>query len=101
MKVYNLTGCRFEDLYKGIDEGYLVIVWTTMYLKPSYESTTWKMDGQEFTWIAREHCMVLTGYDKSKGIVYVEDPLVGNTSYDSKLFSQRYEEMLCQAVTIK
>jgi uncharacterized protein YvpB len=101
LEAENITGREFASLYNEIEEGNPVIVWTTMYLKPSYEGTTWTIDGDKFTWTAREHCMVLTGYDEDMGVVYVADPLTGNTSYDSALFEERYQEMGSQAVVVR
>lgn len=100
-RAYNLTGAAFEDLYKEINQNHPVIVWATINMvEPTYYSQ-WKLQDGTYSWIGREHCLVITGYDKSTNSVYVMDPLKGNVAYDATLFKTRYEQMFSQAVVIK
>lgn len=96
----DISGLEFEDLYEYIVEDIPVIVWSTMYMSDSYTTTTWNVNGEDFAWIANEHCVVLYGYDKYQNTVSVSDPLVGNTKYDIELFKDRYNQLLKQAVII-
>ena len=97
----DLSGSRFEDLLSEIDASNPVIVWATINMDKPYYSVTWNINGKEFRWKRREHCLVLTGYDYGKGIVYVSDPMKGNVAYPFDVFKERYEDMYSQAIVIK
>ena len=45
--------------------------------------------------------MVLYGFDLEENVVYISDPLVGNTKYDLDVFKDRYNQMYRQAVIIQ
>lgn len=47
-----------------------------------------------------EHCVVITGYDFNKNIVYIMDPMEGNITRNLETFQSRYEAMHSQAVYI-
>lgn len=98
--VEDISGTEFENLYDYIDKNIPIIIWATIDMKESYYTKTWNINGKDFTWKAPLHCMVLTGYDISDNLVYVADPLVGNTVYELDTFKQRYIEMYSQAVII-
>ena len=57
-------------------------------------------NGKEYTWMSPEHCVVITGYDLNKNIVYIMDPMEGNVTRNLETFQSRYEEMHSQAVYI-
>ncbi len=99
--VINLTGTSFYDLLDYINNGVPVIVWATTNMVNSYYSTTWDLPDGEFTWKANEHCLVITGYDYNSQLIFVADPVAGNTEYDMNVFADRYEQMGCQAVIIR
>ena len=99
-EVVNLTDTSFEELFNYIKRGIPVIIWATRNMRNSYYSTTWDLADGEFTWKSNEHCIVLTGFDYDDGLVYVADPLVGNTEYDIDTISDRYAQMGYQAVVI-
>ena len=102
-KAFDLTGTEFDDLLSDyIFDDYPVLIWITHTdLHESVLTTKWLTpDNKSVQWRSFEHCVVLTGYDKKKGLIYVSDPLVGNTSYDYKKLKQRYNEMGKQAVCI-
>ena len=101
LKAYNTTGTELEHLFTEVANGYPVIIWATMYMKASYLTSTWNINGENIRWIANEHCMVLYGYDKSRQVVKVADPLVGNKEYSLSLFEKRFKELLMQSVIIK
>lgn len=100
MNAENISGTDFEDILKIVAKGEPVIIWNTINMKPAYESQTLTLDGQEYTWIAPEHCVVITGYDFNNSIVYIMDPMAGNVERDLETFKQRYESMHSQAVYI-
>lgn len=100
-KVYNLYGLSLDDLYKYVEDGKPVVIWSTIDLKETYRNITWDVDGKEIAWRANEHCMVLIGYDKDNNTCIVSDPLQGIKEYPKDLFNQRYEELGKQAVVVE
>lgn len=61
----------------------------------------WVIDGKTISWLSPEHCMVLTGYNYEKGVVYAADPLEGSMEYNMERFEYTYKKLLSQAVVIK
>lgn len=98
--VTELTGCGVDSLYSAVDKGYPVIVWATMSMSTPTRGASWtiKKTGERVTWVAGEHCLLLTGYDKNK--VYMNDPLVGKVSYSRATFEKRFKSLGKQAVII-
>lgn len=101
-KVRNITGCSLADLYTIIDKNYPIVVWGSIDMKEITAGQSWKdpETGKSLTWPAGEHCMLLVGYDTSKGVVYVNDPMKGLTAYKSDIFEKRFKSLGCQAVII-
>ncbi len=102
-KVYNITGCNFNNLCAAVDEGHPVIVWATMKMSSPKKGSSWIIPetGKKFTWTAGEHCLLMTGYDKEKRVVYMNDPLRGIVEYDLILFNNRFVQMGSHAVIIR
>ena len=99
----NVSGTSLEDLLtKYVDNNIPIIIWvTSKELHEPEPSTKWTLpDGSDFQWLSYEHCVVLRGSNIACGLVYVSDPMAGQTMYDYALFGQRYEEMGMQAVVI-
>ncbi len=100
----DITGTSFDDLLKEyIDKDMPVLIWITSdnLIEPYYTDTWYTPGGYTVQWLANEHCVVLTGYDSDRGLVYVADPLVGNTSYNYDRIKQRYIQLGQQSVYIK
>lgn len=99
---FDATGTELNELcQKFVANDNPVCIWVTMYMKPSYDSTIFQLeDGTIYTWKAREHCMVLCGFDEEN--YYLMDPLSsGNiVKYEKELVEARYEEMAKNAVVI-
>ncbi len=102
-----LEGESLESLAKTyLPEGTPVMVWATMYMKETYEAIGWYLldsDGNRtdewYFWPAREHCLVLVGYDKDN--YYFNDPMQkANVSWPRALVEQRYEEMGSRALVV-
>lgn len=90
----DITGSEFETLLTYVASGRPVMVWATMGMIEPIDTVTWTTpEGKRMTWKGNEHCLLLTGYDKNKGIVYVNDPLRGKVSYVSSVFNLRYIQM--------
>lgn len=102
--VKNLTGTSFKTLCKDyIDNDIPVIVWATLDMQPSCKGKTWKLldtENKTFTWISKEHCLLLVGYDNQ--CYYFNDPYNNNglVSYDKTTVQLRYNELGSQAVAI-
>ncbi len=98
-KPLNITGSEFEELFYQIEKGRPVVIWASMGLKDVTFKLRWTTaDGDEAWFASLEHCMVLTGYDTEKGVVYVADPLKGNMEYSLERFKSVYEQMGKQAI---
>lgn len=103
-KAYDVSGKSFESLMTSyIDKDKPVLIWiTSSDLHESELTSVWTTPaGERVQWRSYEHCVVLTGYDKEKGLVYVSDPMIGNTAYSYNKLVQRFNEMGKQAVTIE
>lgn len=97
----NISGTNFSDLLSYVANGRPVVFWATMGMCAPGTGGSWTTpDGDTVTWKSSEHCLVLTGYDKSAGTVEVADPLRGNVTYDMALVAQRYEQMGKNAVIL-
>lgn len=103
-KAYDITGTSFDTLLSDyIDNDTPVLIWiTSSNLHQPYYTDVWRTpEGKTVQWLAYEHCVVLTGYDMDNKLIYVSDPLVGNTSYDYDRIKQRYIDLGQQSVYIK
>lgn len=85
---------------KYIDRGMPLIVWATIDLKDIVVGPVWKLrkNGQDFTWLSNEHCMLLVGYDDENYIF--NDPWNNNgiIAYDKNTVIDRYEKQHSQAI---
>ncbi len=103
MTAHNVTGASFDSLLTDyIDKDIPVLIWiTSNELHETALTSIWTTPaGEQVQWVAYEHCVVLTGYDLDSGLIYVSDPLVGNTSYNLQLIRQRYIDLGQQCVWI-
>ena len=77
-----------------------VIVWATADMRPGYVSEYWiAPDGETVSWIAPEHCLVLTGFDDE--YYYFNDPRCGkNTPYRKASAESAFESLYCQSIVI-
>lgn len=101
-EVTDLTGCPPSALYGYVDMGYPVIVWTSNKMLPTFEGSSWTdpETGNTVTWVGNEHCVLLTGYDLTKKVVYVNDPLYGIVPFKMEDFEKRFYELEQQAIVI-
>lgn len=97
----DLTGTDFQELFYQVDQGRPVIVWATMYLLDTNSEYVYTAkNGEEMWFCLYQHCLTLYGYDLDAGVVYVADPLVGNTTYSLERFEKIYDILGKQAVVI-
>jgi uncharacterized protein YvpB len=100
-EIIDKSGTQLRDLLWEIYDDNIVLIWGTKYMSNSYESTRWDINGTQYTWRENEECMILIGFNTTKNIVYVSDPLVGYTAYDIDEFEDRYNQMYSQSVVIR
>lgn len=90
-----------EMINTYVFNGFPVIYWATIDLKPSKIGPSWHIsESKLFTWKSNEHCMLLVGEQDDRYIF--NDPWNNNgvIAYPKKLVEQRHEEMLSMAVSI-
>lgn len=89
--VINGTGKKLDEILKIVSEGRPVLVWVSMNMAVPYISTSWiyKPTGEEISWMANEHALVVVGYNQNQ--VIVSDSLTGSLRYyDRGVFENRY-----------
>ncbi len=109
-KAVSVSGKSLEYLAgKYIAQGQPVMVWATIYMTASYKTTTWRVNytdenarykkGSSYTWLANEHCLLLTGYDSS--FYYFNVPWTNSRiAYSKSIVNTRYNELGKQAVVM-
>ena len=101
-EIRNISGCSFDKVRSFIDMGYPVIIWGTIDMAPAGTGAAWidKESGSTITWVANEHCMLMTGYDLGHHQIFVNDPLRGRVAYDENTFIERFNQLESQAIVI-
>ena len=109
-KAVEISGKSLEYLSgKYVAQGQPIMIWATINMLPSFKTTTWRVNytdenakyklGSYYTWIAREHCLVMTGYDNY--YYYFNDPWTNaRTRYSKSVVNSRYAELGKQAVVM-
>lgn len=105
------TGIDLDQLIEEyIKNDIPVLVWATINMQESSAGMSWIINyidenspyniGDEFTWIAGEHCLVLVGYDKEN--YYFNDPYEnkGVIGYEKELVRSRFDELGRQSLVI-
>lgn len=90
------TGTELKDLYKLMQSGYPVILWSTSALYDPYtdeddSDVKIEFNGKQYLWYTNEHCVVLSGYDTDNNTVTVNDPEIGCMVYDTDRFQEIYD----------
>lgn len=99
--ILNLTGTSLEKLCADyIDNGIPCLTWVSINMIEPYYSRNWTLpNGENFRWLANEHCMVLIGYDDDS--YYFSDPYNASVvSYGKSICEQRYKSFGYQAIAI-
>ncbi len=95
-----VSGGTLDELLLYVKSGVPVICWTTVSLSPTSYGDSWEIDGETYTWRNNEHCVVITGYNKTKDTIIVCDPLKGLVEYDKAAFNKRFMEQYSNACII-
>ena len=100
--VRNITGCGLDSLFASVDRGDPPVVWASTNMAEIGEGRSWVSSetGKTLVWPLNEHCMLLTGYDIEKNIVYFNDPMIGKTFYSLSEFGSVFETLGRHAVII-
>ena len=99
---YNTMGVPFEDLFKLIDAGYPVVMWTTMdYELPILDDVAYEYEDEYYYWYQLEHCVMLCGYDLGERTVTINDPLEGIVVLGMDQMEEIYNETGKLSMTIK
>ena len=86
---YNTSHSPLRELYKFIDAGCPVVMWTTYYMdEPMYTDDAHEYNGDTYFWYENEHCVTLYGYDRNAGTVDIADPLQGAVTVDADEFER-------------
>lgn len=85
------TDVSLDDLYKFIDNGIPVVVWTTYYMSYPRLENSRTYQGHTYSWYINEHCVCLYGYDKKDGTVKISDPQRGKIDVSAKDFANIYD----------
>ena len=97
----NISGKTLGEILSNYtDCGIPVMIWATMGMKETKEGTVWQLEnGETFTWISGEHCLVLIGYNDR--FCFLNDPQLGSTvAYEKELVEKRFNDLNRQAVYI-
>ncbi len=95
------SGMPLNDLYKLIDAGCPVIVWTTFYLgEPMVTDFYVEYLEHFYMWYDNEHCVTLFGYDLDAGTVDIADPLDGIMTVDADEFERINQEIGSYSVAL-
>ena len=96
-----IMGTELEDLYKLVDAGYPVLVWTTMFFtEPQLEDYGYFYEDEAYLWYNNEHCVALIGYDMDEGTVTLCDPLSGIVDCDAEEFRYIYDMIGQMSMTV-
>lgn len=99
---YDYTGYNTDELYRQVSLGNPVIVWLCDDFgnTPSI-SRIWVVDGKTLYLKSNMACMVLTGYDYTKGTVTLANPAGNTFSLEMNTFEKSFADMGSYAVIVK
>ena len=98
LRSYDVSGTSLYDLCKYLDDGYPVIIWTTVH--QGNVGNIYARQGGYFACV-NSHTVVLKGYDPQTNKVMISDTIDGYTSYDRDWIAWVYQQRGAQAVVIK
>lgn len=103
LSVHDTTGTSLEQLAKAcLPAGEPVLVWATINMQEPVQDVTWTVrdTGEKFTWLGREHCLVLRGYDETG--YWFNDPYDSNgiVHCDKQTAELRYRQMGSRSVAV-
>lgn len=95
---------------KYIVNGIPVMVWATTDMQEPIPWDVWKVnyvdenakfkEGDDFTWLMHEHCLVLCGYDE-KDYLFSDSVVGGISHFEKSLSEKRFEQLGYQAIVVE
>lgn len=99
--VYDLTGSNFDTVVNKVEEGHPVWTITTTAFAPVSDFESWDTPDGEIDVTYSEHSVCITGFDRDKRVIYVNDPYgYKNREVDWNDFAAAYKQMGKQAVYV-
>ena len=102
LRAYDVTGTGFYDLYSYLEAGHPVIIWSTIGMQNLGSCyATQAYGGRVYRTYTNSHTVVLRGFNRSLGTVYISDSLAGYVSNSAQRIASLYSQRGAQAVVIK
>ena len=102
LRAYDVTGTGFYDLYSYLEAGHPVIIWSTIGMQNLGSCyATQAYGGRVYRTYTNSHTVVLRGFNRSLGTVYIADSLAGYVSNSAQRIASLYSQRGAQAVVIK
>ena len=101
-RAYDITGSNFYNLYNYLERGHPVVIWATIgmhNLGGCYATQVW--GGRVYHTYTNSHTVVLRGFDRASGIVYLADSIDGYTMFSASRIARLYYQRGSQAVVIQ
>lgn len=101
-RIRNYTGNDFVRVLKLVSKGHPVMIITTLKFDRVNDMQTWSTKQGKVHVTPSSHACVITGYNKKKGIVYVNDPYgVKNKRVSLKKIEASYNQQGKQALYVE
>ena len=102
LRAYDVTGTGFYDLYAYLESGHPVIIWSTIGMQNLGRCyATQAYGGRVYRTYTNSHTVVLRGFNRSLGTVYIADSLSGYVSNSAERIASLYSQRGAQAVVLK
>lgn len=100
-RAVDYSGSSFKQVLIQVSRGKPVVVWTSLKFRPVNDMQTWKTRQGKVHVTPSSHCVLVTGYDKRKQLIYINDPLGGkNDAVPMLPFEEGYDQQGQQALFI-
>jgi uncharacterized protein YvpB len=98
----DVSGLSLKDIKDYLDGGFPLLMWTTIAGgKPTFTGNVITTDDKEYEWYISEHCVLVKGYNPSKNVFIINDPLKGEIEFDISDFMEISDAIGNLAVVIK
>ena len=101
LRAHDVTGTGFYDLYSYLEQGHPVVIWSTIGMQNLGRCyATQAYGGRVYRTYTNSHTVVLRGFNRSLGIVYISDSLAGYVSNSAERIASLYSQRGAQAVVV-
>ena len=87
---FDTTGLSMDELYRFVEAGCPVLIWTTYDRGYPYIEQTREYEGIRYPWYDSEHCVCLIGYDQEDNEVKLADSWGGVLKWEG---ASRFEDI--------